>query len=226
MKFYTLSSNIMDELLVDDKDDTGNGEEEGSYHSSEEDGVHEELDTRGNPKESTSQSPTLSPSHHDKDLPAGSGVGQLGSRSRSKRGKKKKEKGDRSEIKVIRLKLDDLIKLSESDEGGGDDDSSIKGSKGLFSSLLEQFLVSINSYKICYVVNQVGWWQARWLLPEGASPYNIPPPKIMMIRYYKVINARRMREGYCSQFVCLSVCLFVCVFVADPVQAYDACATN
>ena len=33
-----------------------------------------------------------------------------------------------------------------------------------------------------------------------------------------VINARRMREGYCSQFVC--------VFVADLVPAYDACATN
>ena len=35
-----------------------------------------------------------------------------------------------------------------------------------------------------------------------------------------IINARCMREGYCSQFVCLSVC------VADLVPAYDARATN
>ena len=37
-----------------------------------------------------------------------------------------------------------------------------------------------------------------------------------------IINAWRMHEGYCSQFVSL----FVCVIVADLVTAYDACATN
>ena len=43
-----------------------------------------------------------------------------------------------------------------------------------------------------------------------------------------LINAQRMHEGDCSQFVCLSVCVCVCVcmFVADLVPAYDVCATN
>ena len=35
-----------------------------------------------------------------------------------------------------------------------------------------------------------------------------------------LINARRMREGYCSQFVCLSVCRSVCLCVCLCVCLY------
>ena len=32
-----------------------------------------------------------------------------------------------------------------------------------------------------------------------------------VLHFSAFINARRMREGYCSQFVCVSVCLSVCL---------------
>ena len=48
---------------------------------------------------------------------------------------------------------------------------------------------------------------------HSACPCKNYPPKCSQTPHeldYLIINPRRMREGYCSWFVCLSVCLSVC----------------
>lgn len=126
--------------LIDDEDDKDDDDldDEGDNFD-EEDGDRGDFDAYGNPKESTADS--VSSSHLDKDLPAGSSVDGGGRRDKSVR---RKGKSDNSEVKVFHFTLDGLFGQSEREEEEGDGESTGKSSRGkvLISSLLEQLMVS------------------------------------------------------------------------------------
>ena len=125
--------------LIDDEDDEDDDEDDGF---DEEDGDRGDLDAYGNSKESTADSASSS-SPLDKDLPARSSVhgDRRGDGSKSVR---RKGKRDNSEVKVFHLTLDGLFGQSEREEEDSDGGSTGKSSGGkvLFSSLLEQLMVS------------------------------------------------------------------------------------
>ena len=43
---------------------------------------------------------------------------------------------------------------------------------------------------------------------------------------FSIFNARRTREGYCSQFVCLSVCVFVAEHSTDVKSELSGSTSN
>ena len=145
MKVFTLPNNMLHKLTDNEEDEDDDDEEFNNSLVEERD--QEELDAHGNPKEPTTES--LSSSYVDKDLPAGSSMDLEGSHGAGKSARKK-GKRDNSEVKVFHVKLDNLFGWSDREEKGGSGDSSSKGSKGtvLFSSLLEQLMVSVlcNNY--------------------------------------------------------------------------------
>ena len=141
MKFFSLPHDMLDDLVEEEEEEEDDTEDKAVGLEEGEEGEQIELDAYGNPKHST-ESPSLS-----RDYPAGSSVGVSSYSSGSSSRKSQSKKGSKDNgIKVITIKLDSLLQLSDGEDEEGEE-SNGRGEKSslrnIFSKVLDHIMVSI-----------------------------------------------------------------------------------